>query len=523
MSDSEEEYEYEYDDSDVDSNDGSGSAEDMSLDAASQEGMDEEKDDDGDRKMSANPNEPPSGGFDQAACRGIRTVSASTLRPVMDELIMEVAEVLGVPSSAATVLMRDHRWAKERLFSSFFDNPDKVQKKCGVASRCSCQGDRKLPPRSGKVTCNICFDDIDPKEMIQMPCGHEFCETCWYGFLYTSLEKGPACVLETCPQQGCTEVITEEVVARAAPDQLPKFQSYQLRSFVDTYSLTRWCPGPGCESIALAPQNKELDDIPVTKCDTCSTEFCIKCGDEPHAPITCKSLARWAEKCRNESETANWILANTKPCPKCNTRIEKNQGCNHMTCCKCRYEFCWICMGNWADHGANTGGYYKCNKFDPQNDGDQSDAAKAKRELDRYLHYYKRYHAHSQACDFARKSVKETEARMVLLQEQNTDSTWTDVEFLKTANEQLVVCRRVLKYTYAFAFYLADVQKRERFEYHQEMLERFTENLSELSEKPLREMNRTEVVNQTRVVDKFMKAILKYVDDGLGGAEDGAW
>jgi len=101
------------------------------------------------------------------------------------------------------------------------------------------------------------------------------------------------------------------------------------------------------------------------------------------------------------------------------------------------------------------------------------------------------------------------------LQEQNLDTVWTDVEFLKTANEQLVECRKVLKYTYAFAYYLKDVNKRTRFEYHQEMLERFTENLSELSEKPLPDMNRTEVVNQTRVVDRFMKNILKYVDDGM--------
>ncbi len=171
-----------------------------------------------------------------------------------------------------------------------------------------------------------------------------------------------------------------------------------------------------------------------------------------------------------------------------------------MTCSKCRHEFCWICMGDWAEHGSNTGGYYKCNKFDPNaSDGDdQSDAAKAKRELDRYLHYYKRFHGHSQAQDFARKSVRETEARMVLLQEQNSETVWTDVEFLKAANELLVECRRVLKYTYVHAYYLEDVGKRSRFEYHQEMLERFTETLSELSEKPLKEMNRTEVVNQVR-------------------------
>jgi ariadne-1 len=147
----------------------------------------------------------------------------------------------------------------------------------------------------------------------------------------------------------------------------------------------------------------------------------------------------------------------------------------------------------------HTGGYYKCNKFDPNSDAnDQSDAARAKRELNRYLHYYKRFHSHAQAQDFAIKSVKATEARMILLQEQNSDTVWTDVEFLKAANRQLVECRKVLKYSYAFAYYLQDGDKKTRFEYHQEMLERFTENLSELSEKPIQDMNRAEVVNQVR-------------------------
>jgi len=177
-------------------------------------------------------------------------------------------------------------------------------------------------------------------------------------------------------------------------------------------------------------------------------------------------------------------------------------------------------MQDWSEHGANTGGYYKCNKFDTSgtDENDVSDAAKAKRELDRYLHYYKRYHAHSEAQAFAKKQLKETDSRMILLQESSDNARWSDVEFLKTANEQLIECRRVLKYTYTFAYYLTDESKKlqkECFEYHQEMLERFTENLSGLSEKPLAEMDRTDVVNQTRVVDRFMKNILKYVDDGM--------
>jgi hypothetical protein len=47
---------------------------------------------------------------------------------------------------------------------------------------------------------------------------------------------------------------------------------------------------------------------------------------------TTSQLIAWNEKCANESETANWILLHTKKCPKCTSRIEKNQGCNHMHC-----------------------------------------------------------------------------------------------------------------------------------------------------------------------------------------------
>lgn len=39
-------------------------------------------------------------------------------------------------------------------------------------------------------------------------------------------------------------------------------------------------------------------------------------------------------------------------CPACRTKVEKNEGCNHMTCIYCKYEFCWFCRG-WAGPGSD--------------------------------------------------------------------------------------------------------------------------------------------------------------------------
>lgn len=52
--------------------------------------------------------------------------------------------------------------------------------------------------------------------------------------------------------------------------------------------------------------------------------------------VVCDTVRKWITKNSAESENLNWILANTKPCPKCCRPIEKNQGCMHMTCSQCR-------------------------------------------------------------------------------------------------------------------------------------------------------------------------------------------
>jgi ariadne-1 len=453
-------------------------------------------------------------------------MQAEDLRPEMMARCKDVCEVLGISQSTAMVLLNAFCWSKETLLEQYMTDADQILKKAGVYHRAT-QG--MQPPRSPSHAnsknhggaCLICLED-DTDQMLAMPCGHAFCTDCWRLFCENAVQEGPACVHTTCPDATCPEVVTEQEMRAALGPTDPallKYQQYQLRSFVDSNPLTRWCPGPGCERIAVALSAAALEhDSRIATCDVCAPPhaFCLLCGAEPHAPASCQFLVRWAEKCRNESETANWILANTKSCPKCHCRIEKNQGCNHMSCQKCKHEFCWICLGGWQDHGANTGGYYKCNKFDDTTATNADDpAGRAQRELDRYLHFYSRYHAHAEAQRFARQHRHGIDAQ----------------DYQMAAQEQLVECRRVLKFTYVFAYYTyapvatgtasgkstarqeGPVSHRERFEHHQEMLERFTESLHELTERA--QQDRTELVNQTRVVDRFLKNILKYVEDGM--------
>ena len=82
----------------------------------------------------------------------------------------------------------------------------------------------------------------------------------------------------------------------------------------------------------------------------------------------------------------------------------------------------------------------------------------------------------------------------------------------------------MLKNTYVVAYdnYMDSKSQQQKMQRDdgQEMLERFTESLSKLSKKPLQDMDRTDVVNQTSVVDRVMKNMLKYVENGMDDCVD---
>merc|ERR1712232_1042318 len=100
---------------------------------------------------------------------------------------------------------------------------------------------------------------------------------------------------------------------------------------------------------------------------------------------------------------------------------EKNGGCMHIVCKKncggCGYEFCWLCRGNWSDHGTHTGGYYTCNKYDSSEAKKEDLSAEdIKTELDRYMFYYHRYESHLSARKIAKSQRETAEERAISFQ-----------------------------------------------------------------------------------------------------------
>jgi hypothetical protein len=79
-----------------------------------------------------------------------------------------------------------------------------------------------------------------------------------------------------------------------------------------------------------------------------STLICILCFDKHEDK---QNRLKWMDNTKviiKICRFVRWAAEHTKQCPNCQAKIEKNGGCNHMTCSKCHYEFCWLCLKQYT-------------------------------------------------------------------------------------------------------------------------------------------------------------------------------
>lgn len=386
------------------------------------------------------------------------------------------------------------------------DRPDAVLENAGLGS-----GSQQTP--ATKVmkgfTCNICFDDTPGTQTYALKCNHRYCVNCYRQYLAQKIkEEGEAARIQ-CPTEGCNRIVDSKSMDLLVASELrSRYQVLLTRTYVEDKANLKWCPAPNCEyAVDCGIKPRDMGRIVPTVTCACHHRFCFGCTMNDHLPAPCTLVKQWLKKCEDDSETANWISANTKECPKCASTIEKNGGCNHMTCRKCKHEFCWMCMGLWSEHGQS---WYNCNRFEEKSGVDSRDAqAKSRQSLERYLHYYNRYANHEQSAKLDKDLYLKTERKMINLQSASGLS-WIEVQFLDTASKALQVCRNTLKWTYAFAFYLQRNNTTEMFEDNQKDLEMAVENLSEMFEKPTAELGglKVEILDKTSYCNKRREILL---------------
>lgn len=302
----------------------------------------------------------------------------------------------------------------------------------------------------------------------------------------------------------------------------------------------KWCPAIDCEHFVELSKdtrpygfdhkaNEVLKHTPVVRCPS-SHEFCFDCQYENHLPCSCLVASKWVKRCQDDSETVNWIEANTQNCPKCSSLIEKNGGCNHMVCQHCQFQFCWICLHDWRQH---TQSHWSCNRF---NERKEINSGKNEKQnaLARYLHYYKRFSVHQHSMKGDEKTLASIHRYMLLYMKSQTqtskkDVSWNDAQFMSDAIRSLIGGRRTLMWTYAFMFYLDKSNYCDILEGMQDYLNETVEALSRIFEdvgaekKKKSEENimqaltnkRVKIVHLSSLVSKRQRLLVECANHGI--------
>lgn len=452
-------------------------------------------------------------------------LSVDDIITAQNKEVNHVAGILGLSDEHAAVLLRYFRWNKERLIERCMEARETILSAAGVISEGdgTAKGGRSRTIAIPGFVCDICCDDSRGLETVALSCNHRFCKNCYEHYLVQKIkEEGESRNIQ-CMASTCNVIVDEKTVGSLVDKAVyQRYKTLLLRTYVDDNEFLRWCPAPECEyAVECHVSQSALQTIVPTVLCRCSHRFCFGCAVADHQPCICTLVRKWLRKCEDDSETANWISAHTKECTKCRSTIEKNGGCNHMTCRKCKHEFCWVCMGPWSEHGTS---WYNCNRYEEKSSTDARDAqATSRQTLERYLHYYNRFANHEQSAKLDRDLHHKTEKKMEELQ-QTSDLSWIEVQFLKKAVDILCQCRMTLKWTYAFAFYLVRNNATELFEDSQRDLEMATEQLSELLEKPIEPDKIAELKQQ--VLDKTVYVASRrevVLADTARGLVEGRW
>ncbi|CAE7059866.1 unnamed protein product [Rhizoctonia solani] len=206
--------------------------------------------------------------------------------------------------------------------------------------------------------CTVCFEQgshvrfaaRSPTAMCQH--GATVCVSCVEQHILTAIHKSKMVDIR-CPHAGCGKMLEYQDIYCSVRDwgKLAYYEQLLIRREMGNTEQFVWCKNPVCTSGQV---HKPGPAQPIVTCNTCRQRSCY-IHDRPwHEGITCAEFDVKVRKYEEQDRaTRTYLIKNTKSCPRCKRKIERNGGCDHMTCQRpggCGHEFCWECLADGGDH-----------------------------------------------------------------------------------------------------------------------------------------------------------------------------
>ena len=443
-----------------------------------------------------------------------------------EKAISQAQEKLFLERNDTILALIYYKWNIDNL-DNWYDNIE--QNKINSGIELSEDINKKLINEGVKSNGDICLICYEKKNnnFYSLNCGHQFCNECWANYLKEKIKLPLKALQVKCPQYGCTCIVYENLYYKYLKnnDLIKNLNIAIYTNYINRNDDIKKCPNRYCLYFIKSNNHYAREIICL-----CGTSFCYKCLNFFHNPCTCDIVKKWCELtkkynniCSDEELNNKWIKANTKECPNCHQKIEKNKGCNYMYCDPkaggCGHSFCYICEIDWKSHINN---HFYCNNYNEEIKQKEIYAKKLRAELeinliedeffkkeggiktDKLFSYYDKYRSYDNSINIC-NILKNTLEEKVKLISNIHNIHLIDLSFFKDAIETLINTKKILKNTYIFGYFMKDGARKNDFENLKEILEILTDNLCDkLVDK---EINMLIKINSLALIKKYKTSI----------------
>jgi len=194
--------------------------------------------------------------------------------------------------------------------------------------------------------CNICINTNNCRKIfMDGRCNHYCCNVCLKNYIFGRIRDKWATI--QCPGRKkddnynqCEKILSYRRIKKYVSDQ----QLQELDKNIISEALPAipiiYCP-LCTESIKLEESHVKGKNK-ILKCNNCTIEFCIDCFEYNDENKYAYDNMENMHHCTLIEDLKK--VGDFKRCPKCQTAVEKEEGCDCMKCPMCRRRFCWNCL-----------------------------------------------------------------------------------------------------------------------------------------------------------------------------------
>ena len=211
-----------------------------------------------------------------------------------------------------------------------------------------------FPHKTGE--CCVCRDDSG----LKMQCGHFICPD---DILNHAWEQIKHLKFEICCASCPAIIKIDDIIKFGLPD-------WEEKQFIEAAISVNFCESqdiqqcPSCQSYC---QRKRTDN-PQVQCSICTKKqkkdyvfcwYCLRewnnpgnyqiCGNQDCKRVEIEQLRKSPKKDFKDMKNKVVSVPAFRACPNCFTVIEHKDGCNEMTCIRCKRAFCFICLSKTKD------------------------------------------------------------------------------------------------------------------------------------------------------------------------------